>query len=100
MKNCNVIILTIFIILGMISIPTIYKIFNKHSEDALQVVKEEFIFASKKCYWHDDCEKIVYLKDLYEKEYLEERLTNPKNKKYYSEESYVNLETMEVNLVS
>ena len=100
MKNSKVIILTIFIIIGMILFPTIYKIFKSNTENKIMVIEKEFLYQAKKCYNKNDCtNKTIYLKDLYNKKYLKEKLTNPINKKYYSEDSYVNLDTLKIKLI-
>ncbi len=101
MSNKKIISLSLFIIIGMIIVTTIYKIYNEHNNNRILVVEKEFAYYAKACYNDDKCKnKIVYLKDLYENNYLEEKLTNPLNKKYYKEDSYINLETYEINLIS
>lgn len=101
MNNKKVIGLTIFIILGMIICPTVYKIYQNHNNNLILVVESKFYYNAKNCYNADDClNSTVYLKDLYEKDYIKDQLTNPLNKKYYSEESYINLETKEIKLIS
>lgn len=98
--NKKVIIITIAVIAGMIIIPTIYKIHENHNNKLLLVVEEEFHYYAKQCYLNDECTSTVTLKDLYDKGYLEDKLTNPINKKYYDEESSINLDTNEINLIS
>lgn len=98
--NKKVIIITIAVIAGMILIPTIYKIHENHNNKLLLVVEEEFHYYAKQCYLNDECTSTVTLKDLYDKGYLEDKLTNPINKKYYDEESSINLDTNEINLIS
>ncbi len=101
MSNNKVITLTVVVIIGMIIVPTIYKIYTEHNNDLINVVEKEFTYYAKKCFNEDKCQnKTIYLKDLYNNNYLEEKLTNPVNKKYYSEESYINLETYEIKLIS
>ena len=95
----KVVNLTIFIILGLIIAPTIYKIIDNHNQEKIKVVEEEFLFEAKTCYNKGLCTEIVYLKDLYANKLIEEKLTNPINKKYYKEESYVNLKTNEIKLI-
>ena len=97
--NKKVIIITIAIIVGMILIPTIYKIHENHNEKLLLVVEEEFHYYAKMCYLNDECSSTVTLKELYEKKYLENKLTNPINKKYYNEKSSINLDTKEIKLI-
>lgn len=96
--NKKVIILTVCVIIGMILFPTIYKVYQKHNEDLVTVVEKEFLYQAKKCFHDDECSNMVTLKDLYEKDYLTEKLTNPISKKYYLEESYINLDTEEIYL--
>ena len=98
--NKKVITLTVAIIVGMIIIPTIYKIHTNHNEKLLLVVEKEFSYYAKQCYLNDECESTVTLKELYDLGYLEEKLTNPINKKYYDASSSINLDTMELNLIS
>lgn len=100
MKNNKIISYTFFIILGMIVFPTIYKIYTKHNNDLIKVVEEEFLYQAKICYKEDVCENKVLLKDLYENNYIKEKLTNPLNKKYYEDTSYVDLEKNEIKLIS
>lgn len=96
----NLIIMTIFVILGMIIGPTIYKVYSAHNANLIKVVEKEFMYYAKTCYNEDKCSNIIYLKDLYDNNYLEERLADPITKKYYSEESYINIDTNEIVLVS
>ncbi len=98
MNNKKVIILTIIIILIIILVPLMYKIYKNHQDNLIKVVEEEFLYQAKKCYDADICTNKVYLKDLYTNNYLEDKLTNPLNKKYYSEDSYIDLNTNEIKL--
>lgn len=100
MKNSKIVSYTFFIILGMVVLPTIYKIYTKHNNDLVDVVKEEFLYQAKICYKEDKCDNKVLLKDLYEKGYIKEKLTNPLNKKYYEDSSYVDIEKNEIKLIS
>ena len=98
--NKKVIGITVAVIIGMILIPTIYKIHENHNEKLLLVVEKEFHYYAKECFLKDECSNVVTLKELYEKGYMEEKLTNPINKKYYDEESNIHLDTNEINLIS
>lgn len=86
--------------MGITLVPTIYKIHENHNDKLLLVVKEEFHYYAKKCYLEDKCSNVVTLKDLYDKGYLKEKLTNPITKKYYNENSSIHLDTNEINLIS
>lgn len=98
--NKKVIILTIAVIVGMIVIPTIYKIHENHNDKLIQVVEKEFSYYAKKCFLNDECGNIVTLKNLYDSGYINERLSNPITKKYYDDASFINLDTREINLIS
>jgi len=76
MSNKKIISLSLFIIIGMIIVTTIYKIYNEHNNNRILVVEKEFAYYAKACYNDDKCKnKIVYLKDLYEAEiYKKQRL--------------------------
>lgn len=100
MKNRKIISYTFFIILGMIVLPTIYKIYTKHNNNLISVVEKEFLYQAKICYKENICDSKVFLKDLYENNYITEKLTNPLNKKYYENTSYVDLEKNEIKLIS
>lgn len=99
-KNNKIITYTFFVILGMIIVPTIYKIYTNHNHNLIKVVEEEFKYQAKICYKENKCHSKVYLKDLYDNKYLEEKLTNPLTKKYYEEDSYIDFETNEIKLIS
>jgi len=100
-SNKKVITLTVFIILGMIIVPTIYKVYKTHENRLLLVVKKEFEYQATKCYREEKCpNNKVTLKELYDLGYLKERLVEPSTKKYYNEESYFDVNTKEINLVS
>lgn len=98
--NRRIITFTVFIILALLIIPTVYKIYENHKEHLILVVEKEFLYQAKLCYYEDACSNQVTLKDLYQKEYLKEKLTNPISKEYYREDSYVNIETNEIRLIS
>ena len=71
MNNKKVILVTIIIILLIIMVPLSYKIYKNHQNNLILVVEKEFL----------------------------DKLTNPLNKKYYSEDSYVDIKTEEVKLI-
>lgn len=100
MSNKRIIMMTLVIILIIIIVPTVYKINKDHNDKLLLVVENEFMYAAKKCYNDNVClNNVVYLKELYDNDYLEEKLSDPITKKYYSEESYVDLDKEEISLV-
>lgn len=96
--NKITIIFTCISILLIISIPTIYKVVEKHNNDLYVVVENKIIEAAKNCYYDEKClnEKIL-LKDLYDLKYLEE-VSNPVTKEYYNENSYVERNNLKFTL--
>lgn len=99
MNNKKIIFLTFFIIIGMIILPTIYKVYTRHNNNLIKVVEKEVLYEARLCYKEDKCSEKVLLKDLYENEYIKEKLSNPITKKYYSEESSIDLKTNKINLI-
>ncbi len=103
MENSSkkVIILTIFIILDMIVATTVYKVYQDHQDKLILVVEKEFAYQATKCSREDKClNSEVTLKELYDLKYIENKLVEPKSKKYYTEDSYYNINTKEVHLKS
>ncbi len=99
--NKKAIILTIFVIIGMIVLPTIYKIYKEHNDNLIKVVEKEFLYQAKKCYNAQICKnEIVTLKELYDNNYIKDKLTNPLTKKYYALDSKVNVVTSKIELTS
>ncbi len=99
--NKKIIILTIFMVIGMVIGASVYKIYQKHNDNLILVVQKEFLYNAKNCYNASECKnKVVSLKDLYDNKFMSDKLTNPITKKYYSEDSYVNMETHEIKLIS
>ena len=81
-------IITIFLIIG---IPTTYKVIKNHQNNLIKSVESKIIDAAKKCYFEDKCQyNKIYLKDLYDLNYLDE-LSNPITKEYYNKDSYVEI---------
>jgi len=96
----KVITLTIIIILGMIVFMTAYKVYKNHNAHLILVVEKEFVYQSTLCHKKNICQEIVTLKDLYEAGFMKDKLSNPITKEYYQDDSYVNLNTLEINLYS
>ena len=87
MMNRITIIGTIIIIAIMIGIPTYNNVKKKHDEREIIVIKEKIISAATKCFIDEKCHNNqTTLKELYDHKYLDEKLVNPKNKEYYSED--------------
>lgn len=87
--NKITIIGSVIAIVLIISIPTIYKAVKNHNNILYQVVEEKIIEAAKSCFYDSKCtNEKIYLKDLYNLEYLDS-VSNPITKEYYNVESYV-----------
>ena len=100
MSNKKIVLITILLIFAIIAIPTVYHIYQNHNNRLILVVENEFIYQATLCYKESNCKSVVTLKELYEKGYLTEKMTNPISKEYYGEDSSVNLETREVLFTS
>ena len=88
-KNYRLIILIVVILL--IAIPSISKTIKKHNDNLYLVVQKEIIDAAKKCYFEEQCkEDKIYLKDLYQLNYLEKKY-DPISKEEINENSYVSI---------
>ncbi len=99
--NKKAIILTVFVIMGMIILPTIYKVYKMHNDNLIRVVENEFIYQAKICYKANVCKNnVITLKELYDNGYIKDKLVNPLNKEYYGEESNVNIDNLKVSLTS
>lgn len=98
MSDIKTVTLTIFIILGMIILPTIYKVVKDHNDKLYLVSENEFYFQANRCFKSDICtDNKVTLKELYDNKYIEEELYNPVSKKYYSDESFVLIDKKEIH---
>lgn len=90
--NKTVIIGSIIIILLIIGIPTTYKVIKNHQKNLLKSTESKIVNAAKKCYFEEKClDNKIYLKDLYNLEYLD-KVSNPITKEYYNENSYIEIE--------
>ena len=91
---------SIIAIILIIGIPTTYKVIKSHQNNLYKSVEARIIEAAKKCYFEEKCvNEKIYLKDLYELEYLE-KISDPVTKEYYSEESYIEIKDNTFTFVS
>lgn len=92
------IISTIIAITLIIGIPTIYKVVNNHFDSLNKVVEKQVIEKAKSCFYNGIClnEKIL-LKELYDLGL--EKVSNPRTKEYYNENSYVLRENIEFKFI-
>ena len=87
--NKMLITISIIIILFLLLIPTTYKVIKNHRNHLTLVVESKIIEAAKKCYYEELCKNNkITLKELYDINYLEP-VSNPINKEYYNDNSYV-----------
>ena len=83
------VITTIISIILLLTVPTFYKIIKNHNDNLYRVVEGKIISRAEQCFYDEKCsENEITLKELYEKDYLEE-ISNPVTKEYYNENSYV-----------
>lgn len=89
-KYKNVLLFTFVSLIIIIVICTIVGIESDKKEKTYENVVKEIIDAADKCTIDKKCvnDKIL-LKDLYDKNYIETKVVNPKTKKLFNEKSYV-----------
>lgn len=89
MKNNNIVFfITLLTLILVITIPTILKVSHNHkeklynSEIAKIKQKATLCILEKKC-----INEKIFLRDLYEYGYIEEKKVNPKTKEYFNEDT-------------
>lgn len=92
--NKITIIYSILVVVLIIGIPTTYKVIKNHQNNLIKTAESKIVEAAKKCYFEEKCpNNIIYLKELYNLEYLD-KISNPITKEYYNEESYIEIKDM------
>ena len=88
--NKIAVISSIIVILLIIFIPTIYKVVGNYQNNLLRSTESKIIEAAKSCYFEENCvNDKIFLNELYNLNYLEEKISNPITKEYYSDNSYI-----------
>ena len=88
MKNSQIALLTILIILGIISFGTVLKVEKNHQEREKLVSEKKIIEAYITCERFDKCHNKATLEQLINDGYLDKEI-NPETKTYYNLNSYV-----------
>lgn len=84
----------------MIIVPSVISVTSAHEESLYLVTEKRIIEAATLCIKEEYCSgDIIYLKELYEYDYLSDEY-DPVTKEYYSEESYVIYNEDEAKFVS
>ena len=94
MKANNIIKITLFgtfiAIFLIIAIPTAYKVMNVSRQKEDMVNQKLITEKAKKCIYDGKCTtNTVTLKTLYSLNYIKDKVINPYDKTFYSEDSYV-----------
>lgn len=90
--NKIVIYVTIIAIIIIVGCPTFYKVVKENHQNLYVVTNKLIIEAAERCYYEEKCEgNIITLKDLYNKNYLEESVIDPVTKIVYDDSSYVEI---------
>lgn len=98
MKNRIFILLTVITICCIIAIPTYFNLKKNHEEKLKEVIRNEVITASKKCFLDNVCTgESTTLRFLYEKKYLN-KIIDPSTKKYYDESSIIYYKDKKIDL--
>jgi hypothetical protein len=80
----------------MVSIPTFYKVISENHRKLYIVTEKLVIEAAEKCYYDDKCKNTkITLKELYENNYLKDKVINPVTKEIYSDNSFVQLKKVD-----
>ena len=87
-KNFYLSLASVAILLLVIIIPSVIKVNKRHNDHLLRVVESKIIERAEDCYYKEECNGKITLKELYEKKYLD-IVANPISKEYYNELSYV-----------
>ncbi|MBR4231445.1 MAG: hypothetical protein IKR74_04775 [Bacilli bacterium] len=91
-----IICLSIIICSLMVSIPTFYKVISENHRKLYIVTEKLVIEAAEKCYYDDKCKNTkITLKELYENNYLKDKVINPVTKEIYSDNSFVQLKKVD-----
>lgn len=90
MKSSKIIIyLTLIVIILIIIVPTLIDVKEEENEHKMLVINNEIKYAATKCFREDKClTDSIYLKDLYELDYLE-KIINPITKEYINENTII-----------
>ncbi len=89
MNNRFIIYVTIIALILILGIPTYLKVNNKYKERVILTLENKIKVKAIQCWNEKKCtNNIVYLKDLYNLDYLD-TLTNPITKKAVNSSSYV-----------
>lgn len=89
MNTNKIVTISVVVIVALITIPTIYKAYQKYEDNLYDTVEKKVIESAEKCYYESICqEEKITLAFLYSHNYLD-KVSNPVTKEYYNEESYV-----------
>lgn len=92
-KNKNIILKGILVIILIIAFCTWYQINKAHKEKLFDAMDKKITETALKCYNEEKCpNKTVYIKELYEFDYLP-RTINPLNNEYLDENSYIEIKS-------
>mgnify|MGYP000117505429 FL=1 len=92
-------IASITVITLLLVVPTIYKVSKNHNDNLTKVAEDKIIASAKKCYYEGKCsDNKIYLKELYDKKYLD-KISNPITKEYYNENSYIEIKNDEFKFI-
>lgn len=89
--NKIVIWVTILAIVIIVGCPTFYKVIKENHRKLYVVTNKLVIEAAERCYYAQKCDSNVTLKELYDLNYLEEKVIDPVTKIVYANDSYVQI---------
>ena len=97
MRSSRFIICLTFIICSLlIVLPMLYKVISENHRKLYIVNEKMVIEAAKKCYYDEKCQETkITLKELYDNNYLTEKVFDPVTKEVYSDESFIELKKID-----
>lgn len=90
--NKIVIYVTIFALIALVSVPTVYKVIKKNHAKLNMVTEKYIIETAESCFYDNVCtNSTITLADLYSYHYLKDDVVDPISKIVYSHKSYVTI---------
>ena len=95
-SNKFIIFITFIAVILMIALPTYHKVVLENQRKLTIVNEKMIIEAAQKCFYDGKCPKTkVTLRELYDNNYLNDKVSDPVTKAFYSDEAYVLLKKEE-----
>ena len=98
-NKINKIIMVMFlIVIVILLILTVYKLNKRHEDKLYDVLYSEIRYAANQCFLKKDCESNIFLKELYEKKYLN-LMYDPITKEELSKDTKIIINDQKIEIV-